>query len=626
MKKHFTIGLAGHIDHGKTTLTKALTGINTDRLKEEKTRNISIEPGFAPFIDNENLYASLIDVPGHENFIRQMIAGVAGIDLVMLVIDATEGMMPQTHEHLEILSLLGIKDGLIVLTKIDQADPELINIVEDDIQETLQNTFLRNAPLFKVDSLSRHGIQNLENSLHTKLQKIKNDYSNKPFRLPIDHVFTSKGQGVIARGTIYNGSIHEGDSLTILPTNQYTRVRQIQSHGSQVSSAYEGQRTAINLAGIALNDVQRGDVLVDGDFYTVSNRIDVSLKTLSSIQHPIKQRQLIKLYINTTEVMGRLIFFDRNIIKSNNDQEVLCQLELDKNIVVTRDDRFILRRPTPTETIGGGTVIDPIGKKLRFGQDSITHLKLKKEGTIEDRIITLLQKEKSLSKDTILKNIVISEDDFSEVEASLLHLGNDIYTLDSIIKEAQSKLLNELDTFHQKSPMKIGLNKAKLFSELKLSYPTELLDFALNNLIIDHKVVLTNQTLSLKGVYPTLPTQWQKKLHSIELNLIKQGAEPDKWNDLIQKNDIPKNILNDYYYYLLNTGRAFQFDDNRIISATVVNDLKTQLIENTQNENFTLQKARDILKLSRKNLVPFLELLDRLEYTERIDNMRSWLI
>src|SRR5690625_1127125 len=351
--------MAGHIDHGKTALTKALTGVDTDRLKEEKERNISIEPGYASFINDEQLEVSIIDVPGHERLIRQMIAGVAGIDMVILVIAADEGFMPQTREHLDILSLLGIKNGLIAITKVEQADKELLEIILADAKENIKQTFLENAPIYFVDSLSKKGIPELKDALREKLLQIPKQVKNASFRMPIDQVFTVKGQGVVVRGTIYDGEVKQGERLQVVPQNKEVRIRQIQQHHEQKTQASEGQRAAINIGGISHQEITRGDVLVADDFFSISDRIDVVFHTLKGLKYPIKQRQPIKLYISTSEVMGKIIFFDRNEVKGTDTHDILCQLQLEEKVVVTRGDRFILRKPTPVETIGGGWVIEP---------------------------------------------------------------------------------------------------------------------------------------------------------------------------------------------------------------------------------------------------------------------------
>lgn len=625
LKRHFTIGMAGHIDHGKTTLTKALTGINTDRLKEEQERHISIELGFAPLFENENIEVSLVDVPGHENFIRQMIAGVAGIDFVILAIAADEGIMPQTKEHLAILSLLGIKKGFVVLTKIDQVDNELRELVLEDVTEALRDTFLEKAPLFQVDSVSQKGIPELKDALQTKLMSMSKTKTNMPFRLPVDHVFTVKGQGVVARGTLYNGEVIQGQHVKILPSNKKARVRQIQTHGSKVEVAQEGQRTAINLSGISLEDIARGDILVNDDFYAITDRIDIAFESLSRLSHPIKQRQLIKLHIGTNEVMGKIIFFDRNKIDKYEASEILCQLQLEEKIVVTRRDRFILRRPTPIETIGGGWVIDPLASKHRFGEKTIDELKLKQKGTIEDRMIALLNEKLLLTKEEILKHTPMDEQKFDDMSVNLLEIDKTYFTLDSILCQTKNRIITHIKYFHDAYPMQMGINKAELMTELKIHYPIILLEHALKSLEQENKIQINAQYISLFDVSPSLPRKWEKKLTHIEHQLIKQDAETDKWTDLIHSQNIPDDIQKEFYYYLTQTRRAFTFDDERLISHIAVDKLKHVLLEETKQQDFSLQSAKEALHLSRKNLVPFLELMDQLGYTVREGNIRTWV-
>ena len=625
MSRYFTIGMAGHIDHGKTSLTKALTGVSTDSLKEEQERQISIEPGFAPFINEENLEVSIIDVPGHENFIRQMIAGVAGIDLVTVVIAADEGIMPQTKEHLDILSLLGINNGVVVITKIDQADEELLEIILEDVKSTLSETFLKDAPMFLVDSLSHLGIPELKNALKETLLEMPKKESNIPFRLPIDHVFTVKGQGAIVRGTIYNGSVQEGQQLKLLPEKLDVRVRQIQKHGKQAKIAYEGQRAAINLGGVSHKDISRGDVLVEDDFFTVSKRIDIAFQPLKSIKHDIKQRQAIKLHIGTQEVMGKIIFFDRNEIKKNETEEVLCQIEVDEEIVVARNDHFIVRRPTPTETIGGGWVIDANAKKLKFGNESIDKLTTKRAGSTEDRLTSVMNDKPVLTEAEILNLAAISNEELDEIKHSLLEIDKDQYTLASTLKQTQINILRLIENFHQEFPMRQGINKAEVISELKTKYPLHLLEFALDTLKDDDEINIHEQYISLSHFSPSLPKDWQKRLESIEETLIKQDIEVSKWDELLEPAKITPAIQKEFYYYLLQTKRAFVFDKERLISSVAVDEAIKKLKQHTNNEDFTLQTAREALELSRKNLVPMLELLDNLGYTERVENVRKWV-
>ncbi|WP_234946545.1 selenocysteine-specific translation elongation factor [Bacillus sp. m3-13] len=309
INKHYTIGMAGHIDHGKTTLTKALTGVDTDRLKEEKERQISIELGYAPLEMEDGSLLSIIDVPGHERFIRQMIAGVSGIDLVILVVAADEGVMPQTKEHLEIVKFLQIQKGIIAITKKDKVEEELLDLVQEEIMDELEGSVFHHAPVVFLDSTKNIGIENLKETIRGQLQNIQHKQETGDFRLPIDQVFTIKGQGTVVRGTILEGIVQTEDELQILPAGVPVKARQLQVHNKMVNKAKAGQRVAVNLPNISAEDITRGDVLVLSQTYETTDTIDVSLKFIKKLQYPIKQRSVVKVHIGTAEVMGKIIFF-----------------------------------------------------------------------------------------------------------------------------------------------------------------------------------------------------------------------------------------------------------------------------------------------------------------------------
>lgn len=624
LKQFFTIGMAGHIDHGKTTLTNALTGVNTDRLKEEQERNISIELGYALFAQSEKLEIAIVDVPGHERFIRQMIAGVAGIDFVMLIIAADEGVMPQTEEHINILSLLGIERGVVVMTKIDQVDDEWLRVVSDDVKETLQNTFLQNAPIFYVDSVSRRGIEQLKNYLIETIPQLQTKNREHSFRLPIDQVFTIKGQGVIVRGTVFNGVVHEGDSLTVLPTNKKVRVRQIQSHFKERKVAYAGQRAAINLGGISLQEIKRGDVLVNDNTFIVSNRIDVVLYPLKTINYRVLQRLNVKVHIGTSEVNGKIIFFDRNELFEKKSNEVLCQLQLDDSVVVTRKDRFIVRRATPVETIGGGWVIEPNANKYRFGFETINQLRLKKDGSARERIIMALNEHVSLSFREIVKKAAVTEKELHDALHLLVEILPHIYTTQLTYDTLKEKIVTTLKDYHKQYPLRQGINKAEMISTFSNEYSEAVVEFTLYMLKKDKVIELIGPVVSLTHFIRTYPSKWSKKLKQIEKTLIKQGANLEEWNQIVSNSEIPDDIITDFYHYLIETEKAYLFDEGRLISKKAVVELIVQLEKETGRNSFNLQTARSILGLSRKNLIPLLELSDKLGYTKRDGNVRVW--
>lgn len=615
--------MAGHIDHGKTTLTKALTGVETDRLKEEQERKISIEPGFAPLVQTEDVQISIIDVPGHERFIRQMIAGVAGIDFVVLVIAGDEGVMPQTQEHIAILSLLGVKDGMIAITKIDESTAELIDLVQEDITQLVAGTFLEKAPRFLVDSVTNRGVKDFKDVLIETVKKIDKRTTTQPFRLPIDDVFTITGQGVVVRGTVFAGAASIGDELTLLPGNVKVRVRKMESHHEEREIVFTGQRVAMNLGGISHRDVKRGCVLVKGNYYISSKRIDIAFKPLGKINHVLKQRHPIKFYVGTSEVKGKIIFFDRNELTKENHEEVLCQIQLEEPVVVTRGDRFILRRATPIETIGGGWIIEPQADKHRFGATTIQLLKQKKEGTPKERIERLLQQQFALVRNELLQLTGVTASEFSDLEKELVSLDKQTYTVSSVISRVSEEIKSKLMLYHQTYPLRKGMNRAELVSELTSIYPERLVEFVLLN-EEENKFRIQDLSVSLTSFTPHVPENWRKKSENAFKEWEEQGAEIDKMTDIFTRHSLPESLHTDLYYYLLHMDLAYEYDEGRLISRKAAEKIRTKLFEKTMGASFTLQTARDITALSRKNLVPLLELFDRLGYTERVGNERTW--
>lgn len=625
MQRTFTIGMAGHIDHGKTTLTKALTNIDTDRLKEEKERQISIELGFAPLYIDENMDISIVDVPGHERFIRQMIAGVAGIDLVLLVVAADEGVMPQTKEHLEILSFLGITHGIVVISKIDHVEADFIELVKEDIREQLLGTVFEESPLVLVDSHSKKGIPQLKEVIKHELQKLDVRNTSGAFRLPIDQVFTIKGHGTVVRGTAYEGNVHQGEILTVLPKRQEVRVRQLQVHHRQTDQALAGQRVAINLSNIGKDDLKRGDVLVSSNTFAVTDMIDVSLHISKELLVPIKQRAEIKCHLGTAEVMGKIIFFDRNEVDEKVD-EVLCQLRLHEPIVTKRGDRFIIRRPSPVETIGGGWVIDPNGKKYRYGKKTIAELESKKIGTPKERLLTILHEEKllsfqeivkrsSLDNDTILQ--ALKDDDFIEIEKQ-------IFTSGQIMMDLQNQVHSTLTDYHQSFPLRFGLNKAVLLQQLSVGYPKKLAEFVVEEEMKKGQIQKIEQYIQLATFKPHFPEKWAKRMENMLIKIEHDGMAVGNWEEYFKQAGISEKLEEDLKHFLIGMGFIYSLDEKIYIHKVTLEQVLKRLHEQT-NDSFELKDAKEILNLSRKYLVPLLELLDRLHFTKRAENKRFWV-
>jgi selenocysteine-specific elongation factor len=624
-RRYFTIGMAGHIDHGKTTLTKALTNVDTDRLKEEKERQISIELGFAPLYEDSSMQISVIDVPGHERFIRQMIAGVAGIDLVVLVVAADEGVMPQTREHLQILGLLGIKSGIVAITKIDRVEEEFIDLVREDILEELKGTVFEHSPVILTDSLSHKGVDELKSLIIETLKEQQMRDSKGAFRLPIDQVFTIKGQGTVVRGTVYEGSVEEGQTLMVMPKGLEVRVRQLQVHNQKALKAFAGQRAAINLSGADRDEIKRGDVLVSSQQFSVTKTIDVALSITEDLDYIVKQRMPIKLHIGTSEVMGRIVFFDRNEIKNESD-EILCQIRLDEDVVAKRGDRFIIRRPSPQETIGGGWVIDPRGERYRFGLKTIEELEKKKEGTPKERIISALLEEKSLSIEELIKRTSLDRLELQELllNEEFLHYNKKEYTLRSIQNKIQEEIAERLSDFHETHPMKQGMNKAELLQLMQKDYQKQLIEYVLEQGVESALIGRKGQFIYHFDFTPHIPNNWQRRAEGLLADLKKDEYKVKYLEDYFKDAGIPGLLIPDLKRFLEDQKEIVPLDDQYYWHGDHFKQAVEKLKKGT-GQDFEVGDAKEILELSRKYLILFLERLDQMQLTKRTENKRIWL-
>jgi selenocysteine-specific elongation factor len=625
--RFYTIGMAGHIDHGKTTLTKALTNINTDRLKEEIERKISIELGYASFLLGE-YETTIVDVPGHEKFIRQMIAGVAGIDLVILVIAADEGVMPQTKEHLEILSFLGIEHGIIAVTKSDRVEPDFMELIEDDIQTAVKDTIFEHADVVFVDSVTGTGLEELKLTIARNLSNIRQRDAQGEFRLPIDQVFTLQGQGTIVRGTIYEGTVKKGDSLLLLPQHVPVRVRQMQVHNRERESAIAGQRVAINLGGVMKEEVKRGHVLVSSEHVPLSRTIDVSLQTVRDLKYPVKQRAPVKFHSGTAEVMGKIVLFDRKEL--NGGEEVLCQIRLDEPVVVKRGDRFVVRRPSPVETIGGGWVIDPLSEKLRFGEETIRKLERKRQGSPEDRLIDALNEKQLLSRNemrqTASLDTIALEDMLSRLleHRQVVAVDADAFTSPAVYDKVRREVYRKLEQYHESYPMRSGMNKAEVI-QAQQGTPALLIETVIEREIEDGGLKRDKQYISLATFEPHFPPQWKQPLEQALNRLEADGLGAAPLEEYISKENVPKHLYHEIKQHILQKKLAYPLDEKHVIHHRAFDKQLHMLYQGTNGQAFSVQEAKAVLNATRKNLVLFLELLDQLRFTQRTDQQRKWL-
>ncbi|GAB7387467.1 selenocysteine-specific translation elongation factor [Bacillaceae bacterium] len=638
----YTIGVAGHIDHGKTTLTKALTGVDTDRLKEEKQRNISIELGFAPLVLPNGKRVGMVDVPGHERFIRQMIAGAAGIDMVLLVVAADEGVMPQTQEHFAILDLLGVKKGIIVLTKADLVDEEMLELAKEDVRELVQGSFLADAPILAVSSTTGMGLDELKNAIQQMLATVPVRGHEGPFRLPVDRVFTIKGVGTVVTGTVYEGKVREGDELEVLPLRKRVKVRQVQVHNEKVPAAFAGQRAALNLGGIEVEEIARGSVLATPGYFRLTNRIDVSLSLLPDLSFSLKQRSLIRLHTGTTEVLGKIIFFDRNEMQPG--ERTVAQLLLDEEIVVKREDPFILRRPTPAHTLGGGKVIDPYARKHRFGRETAAKLEAKKNASLHQAIVDTLAERGGDTLEGLAKHFALSPEQAKREVAPLLARGElvpfprpketetaneltkDHWLLPGVTAEQWTELTKRvLADFHRRNPSQPGMKRAEFKERYFPQVEDKRFTFFLQYLAEKNVVSPYEDKLRLPGFTPGLPPHLAEKGEKIVARLQAAGLEVPFWQTLAEEHRLNKEEAEEIKHFYFNEGILYPLGDTMAVHRDAVDAAIRVLWERKgQQASFSVQDAREVFGLSRKYLVPLLELFDELGWTERLDNARRW--
>ena len=479
------IGTAGHVDHGKSTLVQALTGTHPDRLKEEREREMTIDLGFAWLTLPSGEEVGIVDVPGHRDFIENMLAGVGVIDAALFVIAADEGIMPQTREHLAILDILQVQGGVIALTKVDLInDPEWLVLIEDDIRSVLNGTVLEKAPMIRVSSRTRQGIPELLKSLSDCLaDRPPRPDLGRP-RLPVDRVFTMPGFGTVITGTLSDGSLHTGDEVEILPSGFKTRIRGLQTHKRKEDTAIPGSRTAVNLSGINIDQVKRGDVITHPDSYKSSQRIDVRFRLLPDVVHPIKHDTAVKLFIGAAEISSRVRLLGSDELLPG--EEGWLQLELEEPMVSIRGDRYILRRPSPGETLGGGIVVDPHPKKRhkRFSTEVLANLETLARGTPAE---ILSQAMLTLGTASLQDVIIRSNLDPNTARMATQELigSGQIIRLENIEQDPVPPLtlvtskaywdqlsrhiLQEVDDYHKKYPLRRGIAREELKSRLKLS-------------------------------------------------------------------------------------------------------------------------------------------------------------
>ena len=618
------IGTAGHVDHGKSTLINRLTGINPDRLKEEQDREMSIELGFAWFELPNGEEIGIIDVPGHRDFIENMLAGVGGIDAALFVVAADEGVMPQTREHLAILDLLQVPAGVVALTKTDLVkEPEWLDLVEADLRETLAGTILADAPIVRVSARSGEGIDVLVQALQDVLaQHPHRPDLNRP-RLPVDRVFTLPGFGTIVTGTLMDGHLTVGDAVEILPKGISGRIRGLQTHKQAEDKASPGSRTAVNVSGISLDQVERGDVLIHPGTYQPSKMIDVWCSLLPDVDAPLKHNTEVKLYLGAAEVMARVRVLGTQELEPGKD--AFLQLMLQEPVVAQRQDRFIIRRPSPPATIGGGQVVDPHPHRRhkRFNEVRLTELAHLLVGTPEEILLQTAQKVGATSLQKLIEASGIESEPANSAglklldEGQLVELsGTQLLMTREKVDQLTEKIKNILAAFHKQQPLKPGMSREQLKSQL--GQPGNVFDALIHRLAKKGTVEPFNASLKLKGHEVVFTSQQQKRMDALLAQYAAQPYTPPSYKQ--SEEALGEDLLE----AMIETGRLIQVGEEVLFTPGIFQEMRTAVITHIQEHgSITLAELRDKFETSRKYAVAVLEYLDQTGVTIRRGDVRQ---
>jgi selenocysteine-specific elongation factor len=628
--KQVILGTAGHIDHGKTTLIKALSGIDTDRLKEEKERGITIELGFAHLQLPSGQVLGIIDVPGHEKFVKNMVAGATGVDIVALVIAADEGVMPQTREHLEICQLLRVKKGIIVLTKIDMVDQEWLDLVRDDVSAYMSGTFLADAPIMEVSAVTGQGLQELIALLDTMVKEVPEREAGNFFRLPIDRVFIMKGFGTVVTGTSISGSIKIGDDVTIYPRGLESRIRGIQVHNKEVKEVSAGLRTAINLQGLEKEELERGNVIATRDSLRSTRIIDVVFHLLASAPRKVKNRSVVRFHTGTAEIIATIILLDREEL--NPGQTCFAEIRLEAPTAVMSHDRYVLRSYSPIRTIGGGEILNALPqKKKRFSETALAELKVLNAGNLsevteqyiaagrfagtEESQLPFLTSASKKKLDEIVKALLAQRRIIQYDKEKAVFIQADYY------KKAREEILNTLTRYHQDFPLKVGLLKEELRSRTVGSNNPKLFNFVINQLTQEEVIVQERELLRLKEHRVTLAQDQEKVRQQIEEIYLKSGIQPPYFKEIKEK--FPGTTAPDVLGVMVKDGVLIKVKEDLYFHKDVIEELKNRLVEFLKDTGeIDTPQFKEMTNASRKYTIPLLEYFDITQLTMRVGDKR----
>ncbi len=631
--KQIILGTAGHIDHGKTSLIKAISGIDTDRLKEEKQRGITIELGFAALDLPDGQHVGIVDVPGHEKFVKNMVAGATGIDIVAMVIAADEGVMPQTREHMEICTLLGVQHGFVALTKTDMVDEEWLELAIDDIQSFTRDSFLEGQPIVPVSSVTGDGLPQFIETLQAICTAVPERKQTGLFRLPVDRVFTMKGFGTVITGSLVSGKIAVGETIMIYPSLIKSKVRGIQVHNQSVNEALAGQRTAINFQGLDMAAVNRGDVLARPDSLSPSYMADLSFQYLASAAKPLKNRTRIRFHTGTSEIMGNLILLDREELVPGDAAAV--QVRLDTPVTLVKEDRYVIRSYSPVRTIGGGQILNPIPTKHKRFRTEITDglnalATMPPEDVIgfharqagfrgtehnELRLVTNLP-DKKLDAAT---SALLSRRDLIMVDRERrLYVHADTYAY------LRQMVLDQLKTYHAKNPLKAGMPREELRSKFPTHIHPKLAPQVLNQMLNSEELAAEEDTIRLPAHRVSLAVDQSQLREKIVQAYQRGGITPPYFKEICQSLNVEARDARDVLQLLVEENQLVKVKEDLYFERKAIDDLKERLVAFLRDKGaITTPEFKDMTGASRKYVIPLAEYFDAHNVTIRVGDTRQ---
>lgn len=626
--KNIIIGTAGHVDHGKTALIKALTGIETDRIKEEKKRGITIELGFAYLDLPDGEKAGIIDVPGHEKFVKNMLAGAGGIDLALLVVAADEGFMPQTREHLGILSLLNISEGIIVVTKKDMVDEDWLEIVCDEVRQEVQGTFLENAQIIPVSSYTGEGIEQLRQAIFTMIdQKTQIKNLDVPFRIPVDRIFSVEGFGTVITGTLIEGTMKVGDPVTVYPSRIESRIRNLQVHSQDVQEAYAGQRVAVNLAGLKKTDLNKGNVIAVPDSMHTTMMIDIHLTVLKDCDREIRNATRLHLYHGARDILCKIVLLDRDSVGAG--ESCYAQLRLEEEIAVKTGDRFVLRFYSPVETIGGGVILDSNPFKHKRNDAAVLEsLKLKEGGSDREKISAALRDYSARFEtlDFLQIQTGIPKEQFDQQINKLIkdkvafRVSDNVVIHTDYLNRLKDSAVKLLESYHKENPLREGMKKDEFRNKLIKYEDISVVDKITDSLVNRKVLKYVNNCVALAD----FEVQQDNNQQEIENAFLQGGFSPESPDQIAARFPKVKNFKQ-VLESLVNTGKLVRVEEKILLHADYYNKALTLAKEHVdQNGQITLAEMRDLMGASRKFAVAVLEYWDKRGITKKVGDARTF--